>query len=738
MKKVITMITIVLLLILTVGCQPKVPQSIEISGDAIVELKGTAQYQATVLPKGAPQAVNWTTSDPDIATITNEGLLTTAKLGTVTIIATAVSNELVFGELTIEVALLKVVGQRNLKLGEVVDFMVNVTSSTLTTAVNWTSQNDAIATVSASGTVTGVAKGETVIIATSQDDATVICEYPVRVTNADNSEFDTLLDQLFIDMMGTDPMNINFSLYEPEDYGLEDCVVEPYTFSPEEEAEYFQELKDMKTSLNNFADDVLSEEQLLDKQVLIDYLDHQLAYEGFYYFGSNLGSYLGYQAQLPIILAEYRFDDRTDIENYFDYLEATDDTFANIVAFEKEKATQGMGLTDIIIDRVIEQCDAFIDAEECYLIPVFESKVDELTFLSEQEKLDYKTQNETLVVNSFVNAYVELKTELLTMKGQNTGSGALASFTNGPEYYQVLFQDNIGTDMTIPEVKTYLTNILTNMMNSYRANSANYSRDYNNTDLMGSMTINDLIPFFLTSMEDEFPSLGFTPDYDIKSIHESLQEHSSPAMYFLSPLDGNRTESIYINPLNFTDLDNYTYQTIAHEGTPGHLYQHVYLKNTDLPLVRKNLSVTGYAEGWTTYIENYILKYNTYGSRASVMKAFEFYDSASYIILGLADIGVNYEGWDITETVNFVGQYFTITEEEVTDIYYDLTEIPTNYLQYYFSYYQVKDLKSSFKLAMGSEYSDYLFHKIYLETGPTSFTILKQQYEKYAEDYAGN
>jgi uncharacterized protein (DUF885 family) len=157
-------------------------------------------------------------------------------------------------------------------------------------------------------------------------------------------------------------MNINFSLYEPEDYGLEDCVVEPYTFSPEEEAEYFQDLKDMKTSLNNFADDVLSEEQILDKQVLVDYLDHQLAYEGFYYFGSNLGSYLGYQAQLPIILAEYRFDDRTDIENYFDYLEVQM-IHLRILLLLKKKSNPGMGLTDIIIDRVIETCDAFIDAE---------------------------------------------------------------------------------------------------------------------------------------------------------------------------------------------------------------------------------------------------------------------------------------------------------------------------------------------------------------------------------------
>ena len=29
----------------------------------------------------------------------------------------------------------------------------------------------------------------------------------------------------------------------------------------------------------------------------------------------------------------------------------------------------------------------------------------------------------------------------------------------------------------------------------------------------------------------------------------------------------------------FTELNNYTYQTLAHEGFPGHLYQNLYLKN---------------------------------------------------------------------------------------------------------------------------------------------------------------
>ncbi|MFA6627176.1 MAG: DUF885 family protein, partial [Bacilli bacterium] len=153
------------------------------------------------------------------------------------------------------------------------------------------------------------------------------------------------------------------------------------------------------------------------------------------------------------------------------------------------------------------------------------------------------------------------------------------------------------------------------------------------------------------------------------------------------------------------------------------------------PLVRKNISITGYAEGWTTYIENYILTFNSYSNNATALQAFEFNDSISYVILGLADIGINYEGWTIEELGDYLDDYFMLTSEELTDIYYDMTEIPTNYLQYYFSYYQMKDLKAEFKNKMGNEYSDYQFHLVFLETGPTSFNILKEQYQQYAADY---
>lgn len=538
-------------------------------------------------------------------------------------------------------------------------------------------------------------------------------------------EFNEYLDELFLEFLGTDPYQVNSSLYDPSKYEIEDVAVEAYEFSYDADQEYYQALKEIKEDLEAFNDEILSDDQKLSKEILLDYINRKLAFEGFYYYGSNLGSYLGYQAQLPIMLAEYRFDDLDDINDYFGYLKVTQENFAAIVAFEKEKISKNMGLTDYIINKVIEQCEIFVNGEENYLIPVFNEKVDALTFLTETEKEQLKVQNEELVSNDFVGAYNYLAGELKTMLGTANHNGALANFPKGKEYYEALFREATGTDMTVLEAKSYLQSKVSSLINDLMTKPS-YDTLYN-TDLIGDMTIDDLIPYFQNKMKGLFPELGVDIEYEIKEINESMQENSSPAMYFISPIDANVIETIYVNPLNFQDYDNYTFQTIAHEGFPGHLYQNVYMKTSDIPDVRKIIQYVGYAEGWAVYVENYVVGFVNESAKA----AFECYDSLTYLVLGLLDIGINYEGWTTDEAYRFLTQYFDIDEETSTEMYYDLTEIPTNYLQYYFSYFQLQDLKTNFKKKMGSQYSDLLFHQIFLETGPASFAILEEQYENY-------
>jgi len=64
---------------------------ISISGatNYISELAGTTQITATIIPSNASQSLNWSVSDPTIATISSTGLLTAKNNGTVTLTATS-------------------------------------------------------------------------------------------------------------------------------------------------------------------------------------------------------------------------------------------------------------------------------------------------------------------------------------------------------------------------------------------------------------------------------------------------------------------------------------------------------------------------------------------------------------------------------------------------------------------------------------------------------------------------
>ena len=69
---------------------------------------------------------------------------------------------------------------------------------------------------------------------------------------------------------------------------------------------------------------------------------------------------LGIQAQLPVLLAEYTFRTRQDIEDYLQLLSLTDSYFRQILDFEQEKAVQGLFMSDASLCRIQEQCRSLI------------------------------------------------------------------------------------------------------------------------------------------------------------------------------------------------------------------------------------------------------------------------------------------------------------------------------------------------------------------------------------------
>lgn len=168
------------------------PESITLNKETTVLNPGeTDQLIATVLPASTIyKTVTWSSSDPTIATVNSDGLVTGVKSGNAIITATTtngltatcdvlVLTEVILPEsITLDRTTVKIVAGMDLRI------YATVLPADAEQTVTWISSDDAIVTVD-NGLITGIAVGEATITASTVNGLTATC-----VVTVIESEFD--------------------------------------------------------------------------------------------------------------------------------------------------------------------------------------------------------------------------------------------------------------------------------------------------------------------------------------------------------------------------------------------------------------------------------------------------------------------------------------------------------------------------------------------------------------------
>ncbi len=182
MKKLFTLFTLLLILVLGIGCGSSI-EGITISSEnnvRTIKVGETLQLTAKVFPDNASQSVEWSSSKVEVASVSESGLVTALNVGNVEIIATSKVDKNVNQSFTLiieegeekDVApeSIKINAQDDVttcKVGEKISLYATVTPADANQAVNWETSDATVATVSR-GEVTALKEGSVTITASSR------------------------------------------------------------------------------------------------------------------------------------------------------------------------------------------------------------------------------------------------------------------------------------------------------------------------------------------------------------------------------------------------------------------------------------------------------------------------------------------------------------------------------------------------------------------------------------------
>lgn len=560
--------------------------------------------------------------------------------------------------------------------------------------------------------------------------STTSCAAPTK-HDSEQERFNSYIKTLPAEFYPADSLNLNFTFRNPQDFGIEqEPAVLPFN-TKEDWDSGMEETQEILDTLHSFDLDKLDESSQLTLLILEDFLSRQLMLQDYYYLdNSYLGSFIGFQAELPLLLNEYHLESKQDLDSYYNLLTTAEDTFIQYAEMEKARQEEGVGMCQPILDKIIGQCRIFANGNVDFLIESISEKIDNADFLNDEEKSAAKEKCEKLLKNDLRNAYRTLGSELSKIDAPEE-MGGLATQPNGKEYYEVLLQVGAGIDMSVPEVKKYLENKLDSLMFEMQLSYMNLHKKYPekfeqlySPDYGDFASAEETLEYLKTACAQDYPDV---PDlkYEVTQVPESMSENFSPAAYLTSRIDEpeDYSEAIYING----EFSPSLFTTVAHEGYPGHMYQNAYFKSLDLPAARYLVYYKGYSEGWATYIERNSISYVPTEDR-EFLEFLELNDSATSIIIALSDIGIHYEGWTKEEYYDFMRTYLgDLDEDTLNDQYLLNLETPTNYLQYYLTGFLYQDLYNMAEEKMGSDFSSIEFNRILLETGPAPYSIIKDQ-----------
>lgn len=429
------------------------------------------------------------------------------------------------------------------------------------------------------------------------------------------------------------------------------------------------------------------------------------------------------------LFSEYILRDEDDIDDLITLINDVP-RYTN-EALEYTKTQADKNLLSFDYDNVISSIQETLDTKEnSSVLSELEEEIDQLQLENAQA---YKTKIKEALDHSFFPSYQSMYDTLTSLKDKVQPLTGLSNYKNGKSYYELLVKEAIGDDTSIEEIKQEASDAIQDSMNSLQVLL------YSNTTIANDMysissnytNVEDILIDLQKTYKNKFPEVE-TMHYDLKALADDQSQEGVVAYFMIPAIDHTDHYQIRYNKRDYgSDPSSVSlYQTLAHEGIPGHMYQTQYNSEHYTYPIQYFLSNNGFTEGWATYVESQLLQEMDTNVSQEVLQAYNLNNVLSNMYIILMDISIHYDGVSYQEFVDLYGDLFGT---DLQDLYDQLADNPASFLSYYYGYLEIVNLKDLAKDQLGNQFDSIDFHNALLQYGNVNFNLIEESINDYIE-----
>jgi uncharacterized protein (DUF885 family) len=200
---------------------------------------------------------------------------------------------------------------------------------------------------------------------------------------------------------------------------------------------------------------------------------------------------------------------------------------------------------------------------------------------------------------------------------------------------------------------------------------------------------------------------------------------STPIGFYMSPaLDGSRPGVYFANTGRAEQRPRFASEVIAfHEVVPGHHMQlSLAQERTDLPMLRRLISINAYTEGWGLYTERLADEMGLYSDDLARlgMVVQDLLRAARLVV----DTGLHEFGWSRQRALDYLLTHTTLSQLEAASEIDRYISIPGQALSYLVGRLEIERIRAAASGRLGDAFDIRRFHDVLLRHGALPLSTL--------------